>query len=108
MHHYRIHSLFLLLLFLEEGLRAEDRLEDVFLRAELPFDDVFLRADFFGGTLSPSLRASDSAIATACLRLFTVLPEPPLFKVPCLRSCITLRTLLCVFLPYLAMQTSMG
>src|SRR5579863_8597705 len=32
---------------------------------------------FFFGTLLPSLRASDSAIAIACLRLLTLPPLPP-------------------------------
>src|SRR5678815_3142366 len=35
-----------------------------------------------GGTLPPALRASDSAIATACLRLVTFFPEPPERSVP--------------------------
>ena len=34
---------------------------------------------------------SDMAIAIACLRLLTFLPEP-LFKVPCLCSCMTFST----------------
>jgi hypothetical protein len=46
---------------------------------------VFFAAFFLGGTFLPSLRASDSQIAIACFRLFTVYPEPPLFKVPALR-----------------------
>jgi hypothetical protein len=38
----------------------------------------FLGADFLGGTLTPALRASDSPMAMACLRLHTLLPERPL------------------------------
>src|SRR5262249_40179472 len=44
------------------------------------------RAVFFFGTLAPSRRASDSPIAIACLRLFTLRPERPLRSVPRLRS----------------------
>src|SRR5260221_408244 len=57
--------------------------------------------DFRLGTLPPALRASDRPIAIACLRLVTFLPERPLFKVPCLRSCIARFTFCCAFLPYL-------
>jgi hypothetical protein len=50
------------------------------------------RAYFFDlrGTFLPFLRASESPIAIACLRLFTFPPRPPLprFKVPRLRLCI--------------------
>ena len=49
--------------------------------------------DFFFGTFLPDRRASDKPMAIACLRLFTVLPERPLFKVPRLRSCIVFFTL---------------
>jgi hypothetical protein len=67
------------------------------LRALVPLD-------FFAGTLPPARRASDSPIAIACLRLFTVFPERPLFNVPRLRSCIAFFTLLCAFFPYLAIS----
>jgi hypothetical protein len=40
----------------------------------------------------PSLRASESPMAIACFRLFTVLPLRPLFRVPSLRSCIAFST----------------
>jgi len=96
---------FLLVLFLEDDFRADDRFEEDRFEEDR-FEDDFFRDDFFGGTLSPSRRASDSPMAIACLRLFTFLPDRPLFSVPRLRSCIALRTLLCVFLPYLAMRTS--
>jgi hypothetical protein len=52
------------------------------------------------GTLPPALRASDSPMAIACLRLVTFLPELPLRKVPRLRSCMARFTLLCDFFPY--------
>ena len=45
------------------------------------------------GTFPPAFRASDRPIAIACLRLVTFLPEPPLFSVPRLRSCIAFSTL---------------
>lgn len=55
--------------------------EDFFLPHHL--DD-----DFFLGTFAPLLRASESPIAIACLRLFTVLPLRPLLSVPLFFSCI--------------------
>ena len=45
----------------------------------------FLRARpalFFFGTFAPALRASDKPMAIACLRLFTVFPDRPLFSLP--------------------------
>src|SRR5262245_18044341 len=54
------------------------------------------------GTLPPARRASESPIAIACLRLFTLLPERPLRSFPCFRSCIARLTLRCAVLPYLA------
>lgn len=44
---------------------------------------------FFRGILAPDLRASLSAMATACLRLVTFLPLPD-FNVPSFFSFITL------------------
>src|SRR5205085_10286034 len=70
------------------------------------FEDDFFDDDFFFGTLPPSARASDNPMAIACLRLVTFLPEPPLFNVPCLRSCIALSTLSEAFFPYFAMSNS--
>jgi hypothetical protein len=58
-------------------------------------------ADFNFGTLFPALRASDSPIAMACLRLFTVLPDLPLLSVPLLRFLIALSTFFAAALPYL-------
>ena len=66
----------------------------------------FFELPFFFGTFAPERRASDRPIAMACLRLFTFLPDRPLFSVPRLRSCIARFTLLCAFLPYFAMPRS--
>src|ERR1700683_3262190 len=62
--------------------------------------------DFFRGTLAPFLRASESPMAMACLRLFTVPPLPPfpLFKVPFFSRCIALFTLLPAAFPYRAIS----
>src|SRR5437764_13432617 len=65
------------------------------------FDDFFDDDDFFDGTFAPERRASDSPMAMACLRLFTFLPELPLFSVPRLRSCIAFSTFFDAFLLYL-------
>jgi hypothetical protein len=69
---------------------------------ELDFFEVDFFDDFFDGTLPPSRRASERPMAMACLRLVTFLPEPPLFSVPRLRSCIAFSTLSCAFFPYFA------
>ena len=53
------------------------------------------------GTLAPERRASDSAMAMACLRLFTFRPERPLRRVPDLRFFIARLTFFAAFLPYL-------
>jgi hypothetical protein len=80
-----------------------------FLAGDFFFEDDFFDEDFFAlGTFAPALRASESPMAMACLRLFTFFPERPLFNVPSFRSCIADATLLCAFLPYLAMRTSIG
>jgi len=76
-----------------------------FLAADFLLLD-FLLLDFLPGTFAPSRRASERPIAIACLRLFTSLPERPLFSVPCLRSCIAGLTFCPAFLPYLAMCSS--
>src|SRR5579863_7175820 len=56
------------------------------------FEADFFEADFFlGATFAPDLRASLNAIATACLRLFT-LARPPDFNWPRLYSRMTLPT----------------
>ena len=60
--------------------------------------DVFLLLDFFDdrflGTFAPFSRASESPIAIACSRLFTVPPLPPRprLSVPFLRRFIALST----------------
>src|ERR1700752_1514149 len=68
-----------------------------------PFFDPFFEP-FLAGTFPPSRRASDSPIAIACFVLVTFLPEPPLFNVPCLRSCIAFSTFSLAFFPYLAIH----
>src|SRR5580704_8313154 len=65
----------------------------------LAFLAVRLRAVFFG-TFMPAARASESPIAIACLRLVTLLPERPLFRVPALRFFITRSTSAEAFLEY--------
>jgi hypothetical protein len=58
---------------------------------------------FFGGTFAPFFRASESPIAMACLRLFTVPPFPPGpdFNWPRFSLCIAFSTLLLADLLYL-------
>jgi hypothetical protein len=91
------------------GYRFDVRFFEVFR-----FFDVlrFLEAFFFDaffGTLLPLARASDRPIAIACLRLFTLRPERPLFSVPALRFFIARSTLSDAFLEYfLAMDYSPG
>ena len=58
------------------------------------FDDEALR-----GTFPPSRFASDSPIAIACFRLVTFFPDPPLRKVPRLRSCRAFATFSWAFGP---------
>src|SRR3989344_7492654 len=57
------------------------------------------------GTLPPALRASESPIAMACLRLVTFLPERPLLSCPRFISCIARFTFSCAFLPYFAIPS---
>jgi hypothetical protein len=59
----------------------------------------FLPAVFFG-TFCPAALASDRPMAIACFRLFTFLPERPLFNVPRLRSRIARATFDDAFLEY--------
>jgi len=82
------------------------RLLEVFRRLELfraleRLLELRLDAAFFG-TLAPLLRASESPMAIACLRLLTFLPERPLLSLPRLYSCIALFALRFDVLPYLA------
>jgi hypothetical protein len=82
------------------GFRWDDAF---FLAAGFLLDEAFfLLDDDFFGTFPPAFLASDNPIAIACLRLLTFFPERPLLRVPALRSCIAFLTLLCAFLPYLA------
>jgi len=46
----------------------------------------------FGGTFAPCFRASESPMATACVRLVTFRPLRPLLSVPRLRRRIAERT----------------
>jgi hypothetical protein len=62
-------------------------------------------APFFGGTFFPSRLASDNPIAIACLRLLTLRPDRPLFKVPALRFFIVRLTLADAFFEYLRAMT---
>ncbi len=73
--------------FVEERVLEEDFDLDEDERFEEDFraEDLRAEADFFlerGGTLAPFLRASESPIASACLRLRTVFPLRPLFSLP--------------------------
>ena len=70
-------------------------------QAELPQDE-----DAFRGTLAPFLRASESPIAIACLRLVTLPAFPPLPDRSVLRfsRCNALFTLALAALPYRAIK----
>src|SRR5258706_15244267 len=65
--------------------------EGIFVCYELLLRDLDA---FFFGTLAPFLRASESPIAIACLRLVTRPPCPdfPLFNVPLFRRRMALST----------------
>jgi hypothetical protein len=69
-----------------------------FFAVFLFFTALFFEAFF--GTFLPSALASESPIAMACLRLVTLRPERPLFKVPALRFFITRSTSAEAFLEY--------
>jgi hypothetical protein len=55
----------------------------------------------FAGTFAPFLRASDSPIAMACLRLVTLRPDP-LFSVPRFLRRMVRSTFLLALRPYFA------
>ena len=94
------HSLFYLeLLFLVPFLVA-DFFFAVFRGADFFFAAFFLAPFFFGGTFAPASRASEIAIAIACLRLVTFLPLPPLLNVPRFFSRITFSILSCAAFEY--------
>jgi hypothetical protein len=65
------------------------------------FAKDFLTTDF-SGTFAPFSRASDKPIAMAYLRLFTVLPDLPLFSAPSFFLCIAFSTLSCAVFEYFA------
>src|SRR4051812_37223154 len=77
-------------------------------RPRAHFGDLFYAAfdreelDFFEGTFCPFLRASESPMAIACLRLFTLPPLPalPERSVPLFLRRIALATVLLAPLPY--------
>jgi len=78
--------------------------------AFLDFFAVFFEAaarfvEAFFGTFLPLALASDRPIAIACLRLLTVRPERPLFKVPVLRFFIARLTSADAFFEYLRAMT---
>ena len=84
----------------EFGERARYRLVFRFdFFAVFFFEAVRFFAAFFG-TFFPFALASDSPIAIACLRLFTLRPERPLFSVPALRFFIVRLTSLDAFFEY--------
>jgi hypothetical protein len=73
------------------------------VKAHYLFDFRFLLLLFFEaffGTLLPSALASERPIAIACLRLLTLRPDRPLFRVPALRFFIARSTLADAFLEY--------
>src|SRR5215217_5768103 len=84
-------------------MRAGYEREDFFRPPSLPPFFPPFRPPFLRGTFAPFLRASDSPIAIACLRLFTLPPLPPrpLLSVPFLRRRIALPTRLLADFPYL-------
>jgi hypothetical protein len=71
----------------------------------LRFFAVLRFFEAFFGTFLPSALASESPIAIACLRLFTFLPERPLFSVPALRFFIARPTLADAFFEYFRAMT---
>src|SRR5438445_3005045 len=64
----------------------------------------FFFDDFFLGTFAPDLRASESPMAMACLRLVTFFPDRPDFSLPCFFSRIARSTFSPAFLPYFAIH----
>jgi hypothetical protein len=79
---------------------------DVFRDDELRLDDLRLRDpddDLRDGTFAPLRRASLSPMAIACLRLFTVRPEP-LLSVPRFRRRMVDSTFFDALLLYLAIR----
>lgn len=73
--------------------RAEDLVADLVALFPVDFFAAALEAPFFDGTFSPFSLASESPMATACLREVTFLPLP-LRSSPCFISCIASFTFL--------------
>ena len=110
-------------LFDDELLRGErdfdDFLEPLDVLCDFELDDFFEPLDLFDelldffdddlrdGTLPPARRASEMPMATACFRLFTFLPERPLFSFPSPYSCITFETFFRAFDPYFAIAQNL-
>jgi hypothetical protein len=67
---------------------------------DLRFFAAFLFFERFFGTFLPSALASERPIAIACLRLLTLRPDRPLFRVPALRFFIARPTLADAFFEY--------
>ena len=61
---------------------------------------LFLFFEAFLGTFAPRALASERPMAIACLRLLTLRPDRPLFRVPALRSFIARLTLADAFFEY--------
>jgi hypothetical protein len=80
-----------------------DELRLVPLRLDALREDDLREDDLRLGTFAPDLRASESPMAIACLRLLTVLLARPLFSLPRLYLCIALPTFFCAVLLYFAM-----
>jgi hypothetical protein len=78
---------------------GHDEITSAYLFA-LRFLELFLFFDVFVGTFFPAALASERPIAMACLRLLTLRPERPLFRVPALRFFIARSTLADAFLEY--------
>jgi hypothetical protein len=80
---------------------------DFFFAFLLFFAFAFFPFFAFGdGTLPPSRLASDRPIAIACFLLFTFFPDPPLRKVPSLRSCMARFTFCDALAPYFLLAIS--
>jgi hypothetical protein len=69
-------------------------------RYALRFLAALPRFAVFFGTFCPAALASERPIAIACLRVFTVRPERPLFNVPALRFFIARSTVADAFFEY--------
>jgi hypothetical protein len=67
---------------------------------DLRFLELFLFFERFFGTFLPSALAPERPIAIACLRLLTLRPDRPLFRVPALRFFIARPTLAEAFFEY--------